>query len=277
MSALPGRLVLIGYPVAHSLSPVFQNAALDAAAIPLRYEALEVTPNSLRAMMGALRDAKAAGNVTVPHKEAVASLCDELTPIALRIGAVNCFVTRSGRLIGHNTDVDGVRDATRTLLGEEPRDLVFGVIGAGGAAAAVLAAVESWSGCSAIVANRGTERLRALTARFVSVARAGDVAEFPAHIDIVVNATSLGLRDEDALAIEPRALRGDCAVLDLVYSKNGTRLVREAAALGLRAADGLAMLIAQGAAAFEWWFHRPPDLEVMWRSVGRPQPDSRQA
>lgn len=272
MSASPGRLVLLGHPVSHSLSPVFQNAALEAADLAVRYEALDVPPSDLEATLKSLRAERAAGNVTVPHKEAVFRMCDSLTAEAKRIGAVNCFAFRDEGLVGHNTDVAGVRAAVTELWGREPHELVFGVIGAGGAAASVLAAVEQWPGCRAIVSNRTPERAAKLVARFPSVARSGDAGEIAGQANIVVNATSLGLRDDDPLPFSPHALAADAAVLDLVYSRQETRLVWEARARGRRAADGVSMLIAQGAAAFEWWFGIRPATELMWRAMNRPRP-----
>jgi shikimate dehydrogenase len=269
MSVPPGRLVLLGHPVSHSLSPVFQNAALAAAGIDSHYEALEVPPGLLHVTLDEAKADRWAGNVTVPHKEAVFARCRELTPIAKRVGAVNTFRASPEGITGHNTDVDGFREAVEKLLGRTPANLEFGVLGAGGSAAAVLTAIETWLGCKALVASRGQDRLHALVERFSSVARASDVDEIAGRADVVVNATSLGLRDEDDLPIDVRALANDTAVLDLVYSSRGTRLVREAVALGLRGADGLSMLVAQGAAAFEWWFGVAPDRDVMWRSLGR--------
>lgn len=137
MSDLPGRLVLVGHPVAHSLSPVFQNAALEAAGIPLRYELLDVAPSELGAMMGLLADARAAGNVTVPHKESVYAWCARRTPLAERVGAVNTFWTENGSLVGDNTDVGGFSFAVERLLDRRAEGLRIGMLGAGGAAAAV--------------------------------------------------------------------------------------------------------------------------------------------
>jgi shikimate dehydrogenase len=268
MRALPGRLVLLGHPVAHSLSPTFQNAALSAAAIPLKYEAVDVPPQSLAATLATARANDWAGNVTVPHKETVFAACTELTPVAERVGAVNTFRARGGSLIGHNTDVRGVRAAIAKLMGDEPRDAVIGVVGAGGAAAAVLAAVEEMPGCRALVTNRSGDRRRDLVGRFRSIARESDAGTVARESDIVVNATSLGLRDDDPAAIDVQLLRPGSAVLDLVYSPAETRLVRDARAAGFRAADGLAMLVEQGAAAFGWWFSIAPDIGVMWKSLG---------
>src|SRR2546423_10137985 len=125
----PGRLVLLGHPVSHSLSPTFQNAALRAAKIPLEYEALDVTKSGLHALLRDLKKVSAAGNVTIPHKFSVAERCDELTDVAARVGAVNTFWFEAGRLHGDNTDVRGFDAAARALLGGEPtgaRVVLFG-------------------------------------------------------------------------------------------------------------------------------------------------------
>jgi shikimate dehydrogenase len=269
MTDLPGRLVLLGHPVAHSLSPGLQNAALQKAGIALRYEALDVAPESLSATLARAKLERWAGNVTVPHKEAVLSACTQLTPVAQRVGAVNAFKVIRGSLVGHNTDVIGFETALIALVREVARGAVFGVIGAGGAAAAVLAAVEKWPGCRALVANRDAGRRDALVARFGSIAQASDAESLARDADIVVNATSLGLRDSDPLPIDLGLLRPGCAVLDLVYSPSETRLVRQARAAGFLAADGLQMLYGQGVHAFGWWFSFAPDTEVMWRALSQ--------
>jgi shikimate dehydrogenase len=268
----PERLVLLGHPVSHSLSPAFQNAALAAAGIPLRYEAVDVTPTALPLTLVHLVEERAGGNVTIPHKIAVARACKRLTPEATRVGAVNTFATRDGMLVGHNTDVAGVDRAARDLLGTTPRGLTIGLFGAGGAAAAVLAAVESWSDCAVLVANRDASRAATLCERFGTVARPSDVDEIAARSDLVVNATALGMARDEYGPVDPARLRPEAAVLDLVYGPNETALVRGARARGLQASDGLSMLVAQGAAAFAWWFGRDPDIEVMWRAVGRSRP-----
>jgi shikimate dehydrogenase len=268
VSESPGRLVLLGHPVAHSLSPVFQNAALAAAGIRLTYEVLDMLPAELPATLAYLIKANAAGNVTIPHKHAVAMACGRLTVEAERVGAVNTFAVRDGILVGHNTDIAGFNHAARELLGQPPAGLTIGVFGAGGAAAAVLAAVEAWR-CTAVVANRDAARASALCERFRSTARVGDAREIADEADIVVNATSLGMHAREPGPIDPALLRHATAVLDLVYTPTETEFVRAARGRGIRATDGLSMLIAQGAAAFAWWFGRRPNIEVMWRAVGR--------
>lgn len=266
MSATPGRLVLLGHPVAHSLSPRFQNAALRAAGIPLRYEALDVPPDALAATLRALAAVGGAGNATIPHKERLFAACARRSAVAERAGAVNTFWHERGRLIGDNTDVGGIRAAVAELLGGEPEGIVVGVLGAGGAAAGVLTAVESWRGCRAIVHNRTGERARALCARFSSVAECSDVARVGREADLVVNATSVGLYD-DSLPMNLELLRPAAAVFDLVYRAGETALVRDARARGHRAMDGLPMLVEQGALAFERWFGIAPDRDAMWAAV----------
>lgn len=262
----PKRLVLLGRFLGHSLSPRFQNAALEAAQLRLRYETVDIPASAIDDTLEALANQEAAGNVTVPHKQAVFARCDRLTRLAERAEAVNTFWFEHGELVGDNTDVAGFNVAARQLLEMEPRELTIGVLGAGGAASAVLTAAETWPKCRILVHNRTAERAAALCARFSSVARSADVEELAREADLVVNATTVGLRD-DSLPIDPAQLRSTALVLDLVYRPGETAWVRLSRDRGLRAADGLAMLIEQGAAAFERWFGFPPDRDVMWRSV----------
>jgi len=263
----PERLVLLGHPLGHSLSPRFQNAALAAAKIPLRYEAMDVDPAAFEDVVRALRAQRAAGNVTIPFKERMRDACDALTPLARRVGAVNTFwIEDDDCLVGDNTDVGGFDAAVLGLLDERPRDLVIGVLGAGGAAAAVLAAVETWPGCSAHVFNRTPERARLLCERFSSVAQPVDDVGVIAGAQLVVNATSIGLHD-DGYPLDPRLIAPGVPVVDLVYRPGETAWVRAVRARGHRACDGLPMLVEQGALAFERWFGVAADRRVMWESL----------
>lgn len=272
MNTLPGRLVLVGHPVAHSLSPVFQDAALDAAGIPLRYEALDVAPADLRAMMGLLADAHAAGNVTVPHKESVYALCARRTPLAERVGAVNTFWTEEGGLVGDNTDVGGFTFAVERLLGRPPAGLRVGMLGAGGAAAAVCAAVERWPDSDVVIHARTRDRAEQLAARFPGVATVVD-SEMHTVIgrDLLVNATPLGI-DGALMPVAPGSIPEETAVLDLTYRRGRTPFVKACRARGLRADDGLPMLVEQGALAFARWFDQEPDRDAMWRAIRKPEP-----
>lgn len=266
MRPLPGRLVLLGHPVAHSRSPRIQNAALRAAGIPLVYELLDVGAEAVAGTVRSLRAVRAAGNVTIPHKAAVARECDRLMPLAERTGAVNTFWTEGDRLVGDNTDVEGFEDAVRALLGRLPSGADVALFGAGGAAAAVLAAIERWDGCRPRLYNRTAARAEALVARFPGVVVAPTPAEALAGASLAVNATSLGMHD-DATPFAVDLLAPGASVLDLVYRPGESALVRAARAAGHPAAGGLRMLVGQGARAFERWFGMVPNRELMWRAA----------
>ncbi len=264
----PTRLVLLGHPVAHSLSPRFQNAALAAARIPLTYEALDVAPEALTAMAELLARQGGAGNVTVPHKVAFAALCAQRSVLADRVGAVNTFWTRAdGGLMGDNTDVGGVHAAVHELLGAPPLRTRVTLLGAGGAAAAVCAAAESWRGAPMRCWSRRPQQVRLLAHRFDgTVEPVADLADAVRGATLVVNAMPLGMSGDD-LPVPFELLSPGASLLDLVYRVGETSWVRGARVRGHRAIDGLPMLLAQGALAFERWFGVPPDRDVMRASL----------
>lgn len=205
----------------------------------------------------------AGGNVTVPHKLAFLSLCSDVTPIASRVGAVNTFWSKDGKLFGDNTDVGGFDRAARELLGQIPRNVIVAVIGAGGAAAAILGAVESWPGATVRIYARNASRASALLERFGDFARAESSARSAlADAKLIVNATPIGLSD-DSLPFSITDIPKGSAILDLVYKRGGTALVRSARTAGHRAEDGTTMLVEQGALSFERWFGFVPDKDVM--------------
>jgi shikimate dehydrogenase len=244
-----------------------QNAALRRAGIPVPYEAMDVTPAQLATVAGLLRDAAAAGNVTVPHKEAFAALCASRSPVAERVGAVNTFWTEAGALVGDNTDVGGFDAAIRHHFGLPHEHGAVVVLGAGGSAAAVLAAVERWNGARVRIVARTTHRAEVLAARFARMATVFEHAAEAVHdASLVVNATPVGLEGTE-LPVDPAFLPAGADVLDLVYRRGETAWVHACRARGLRAADGLAMLVEQGALAFERWFGTIPDREAMWKAA----------
>ena len=265
---IPGRLVLLGHPLGHSLSPLFQNAALVAAGIPLKYELVDVPRSVLDETLASLKRAQAAGNVTIPHKEAVRNSCDRLTDTARAVGAVNTFWTAvDGAMVGDNTDVGGFQAAITSLLGAPRENEVVALLGAGGGAAAVLHAIEGWSGARVRLYSRTHDRAEELVERFKvpgEVVRSAESAVEGATL--VVNATPVGLRD-DTVPVSVHSLPKGCAVLDLAYKAGETAFVRDARARGLRAMDGLTMLLEQGALSFERWFGRAPDRDVMWSAI----------
>jgi shikimate dehydrogenase len=228
---------------------------------------MDVPRSSVEDTLASLRRERAAGNVTIPYKEVVAEECDRVTDEARAVGAVNTFWTAvDGALVGDNTDVGGFSAALREL-GVETRNARVAILGAGGGAAAVLRAMEGWQNARAIVYARTEKRASELVGRFRVPAR---VAKTPhdavQHATLIVNATPVGLRDDEML-VQPDEIPRQCAVFDLAYRKDGTALVRAARARGLPATDGLGMLVEQGALAFERWFGVAPDRDAMWAAV----------
>ena len=269
MTSLPGRLVLLGHPVAHSLSPTFQNAALRRAGLPLRYEAVDVTPDALGGVLDELVAANGAGNVTVPHKEAVFARCTRRSELAERVGAVNTFWVESGQLVGDNTDVGGFLDLLSQTAPNVDRARPTAVIGAGGSAAAVLAALEHAGFGDVRVCARTSSRATALCERFVGAHPSHSEADAIRGAGLVVNATPLGL-DGLSRPFDVALVDRDAVVLDLVYVRDDeTPLVKAAHARGLVATSGLPMLLGQGARSFELWFGIAPDRDVMRASVAR--------
>ena len=267
MRVVPSQLVLLGHPVAHSLSPAFHNAALRSAGLPLEYRALDVAPAQLADVVRALVARGAAGNVTVPHKRAVAALCDQLTVVARRAGAVNTWWTDDGRLFGDNTDVGGFNFTVEQLLGRRPANQRVALLGAGGAAAAVLVAAEHWPNSYVRVHARTAGRAVDLCEPFGEHAHA--VRTLDEALDgatLVINSTPVGMTD-DLMPLAVERLPRKAAAIDLVYRRGGTAWVRALRARKRVAVDGLPMLIEQGALAFERWFGGRADREAMWNAV----------
>jgi shikimate dehydrogenase len=263
------RLVaLLGDPVSHSLSPVFQNAAFRAAGVDGVFVALRCDPDSLAPLLRGIARAGGAGNVTVPHKTLAAEVVERRTDAVERTGACNAFWYEAGEIWGDNTDVVGFSRALRDLLGGSPAGARVLLLGAGGAARAALCALIDDGAAEVVVLNRSRARAEALVERFdsrstaVRAARAADDVRGE-RFDLVVNATSLGLRPDDPPPLDPVAGVRFGAALDVVYRPDLTPWVRELLELGIPAADGLSMLLYQGAAAFERWWGTPAPLVAM--------------
>lgn len=264
------RLVLLGHPVSHSLSPLMHNAALEAAGMAVRYEAIDVSPEGFDDTLAQLKAQRAAGNVTVPHKRHALALMQKLTSAAKRADAVNTFwVDGDGDLAGDNTDVIGFNLFAEEIAGEIPPGARVAVLGAGGAAGAVIAAIEAWPDATISVHARDLSRAVAIRMRHSVVVRACSMRDpCLADASIIVNATPAGM-DGHSLPIDISQLSPGSIVLDLVYLSGETPLVREARAAGHTASDGLRMLLHQGAASFKRWFDVEPDREVMWNALAR--------
>jgi shikimate dehydrogenase len=257
---------LLGHPVAHSLSPAMHNAAFRALGLPHRYDVLDVTADALPAVIDRIRSGELLGaNVTVPHKEAVLKLVDTWDGPSAEIGAANTLSrTPDGRrVLGSNTDAVGFAYATRELELDGARVLL---LGAGGAARAAMAVLFE-RGASLTIANRTAERARSLARSLAHpVDRAPAVIEWGSRtdlrdIDVVVNATALGLHGEDPL--ERADLRRELVVVDLIPIATATPLVRRARAAGATVVDGLPMLLQQAASSFRIWTGQDAPAEAM--------------
>lgn len=271
---------IFGDPIAHSLSPVMQNAAIQAAAIDAVYVPFHVTSANLPAAIDGIRTLGLAGvNLTLPHKEAALSLVDELDATARVIGAINVIVNREGRLIGYNTDGDGLCRALQSELGVACQGKHVLLLGAGGAcraaAVAIARAGARWVG----IANRTMARASELVVELRPVAQGTGFASLaldatlPANleqkVDLLVNTTSVGLHGESFTEPVLDCVASAGAVYDVVYGRKETPLVQQARANGLAAADGLSMLAEQGEVAFSHWFGQEPPLGVMQHTLKR--------
>ncbi|WP_040394640.1 shikimate dehydrogenase [Centipeda periodontii] len=268
-------LGVLGAPIGHSLSPIIQNEALRAAGLDYVYAALPVRADALTSAVHGLRDAGIAGfNVTIPFKTEIIPLMDDLSEDARRIHAVNTVVVEeNGRLVGHNTDVTGF------LAGFAERGIALAgkkavLIGAGGAARAVLWGLLR-SGVSLVVIGvRSAQKGAALAADF---AADGDVRAYafddPAFTsalgsaDIIVQTTPLGMTPHvgEMPPVDVAAIKSSAVFYDLIYTPAETRFLRAAAAHGHETINGETMLVAQGAEAFFLWTGVRPDMELMKR------------
>jgi shikimate dehydrogenase len=259
-------VALLGEPVSHSLSPIIQNAACEAAGVDGVYVAMRCDRDRLPALMEAIAQGGGCGNVTLPHKERAAAVVKLPSEAVRRTGACNTFWGDRGQIRGDNTDVEGFRRALERFLGRPPRDHRVLVLGAGGAARAVLLALLDEGVKEITLYNRTVERARAVSRRIGGerVRVASPVEELSGgQFDLVVNATRLGLEPSDPLPLELSRLGRVGAVLDLVYGGAETPFVKAARAFGVPAADGGEMLVQQGAVSFERWWGREAPVEAM--------------
>jgi len=273
-------LGILGYPLDHSLSPTFQQAALDECGLPVRYEAWPTAPEALPERVRRLRDDEYLGaNVTIPHKERVADLVDAVDSWAQTVGAVNTIVKRGRELVGHNTDADGFMRSLKEDARFEPAGKSVLVLGAGGAARAAVFVLAKEGVATITVANRTLSRAESLAAEVrnlvaeaytaalydvAAVSRASSAAQ------LIVNATSMGMKhgeEQESTPLKADLIPPSALVYDMVYTPRETPLLTEARKAGARAIGGLSMLVYQGAASFELWTGREAPVRVMLRAA----------
>jgi len=273
---------LIGYPVAHSLSPAMQQVAFDACRVEARYVLWKTSSEMLEERIASLRAPEMLGaNVTVPHKERAFTLVDERDALAARIGAINTIVQRDGRLFGYNTDAPGFLRALREY-GFEPRGKRVVMLGTGGAArggcvALLESGVEQLTllGRTEAHLNALLHHLRVLAAEEQSRTRVSgarldsdEAGRCLASADALVNATSVGLKVNDtSLLVDVEVLPATALVMDMIFNQPRTPLLQAACEHGCSTLNGLSMLLYQGASAFELWTGQPAPLEAMRKAL----------
>jgi len=296
---MPKFIGLIGYPIKHSLSSYFQQAALDYYHLDIRYEKWETSPEKLRDVVDNLRKPQNLGaNVTAPYKETVLPLLDEIDDLASLIGAVNTIVKRDNRLLGFNTDAHGFIEALCRDGHFEPEGKQVVILGSGGAAKAVSFALVEKKVSSLLIINRTLERAEALAdslkcyIRDSSLSlRSGlrltrseglktNVATLPwqsltfpntlDHCHLIVNCTTIGMKHSTQEGQSPLSLEvipTNVLVYDLVYNPRLTPLLQLAQKAGARTLGGLPMLVYQGTASFELWTGREAPVDIMFNSA----------
>ena len=276
---------LIGYPIKHSVSPYFQQAALDYYGLDIRYEAWETTAEKLEVTIARLREPQNLGaNVTVPHKEAVLPFLDQTDDLASLIGAVNTVVKRDNKLWGYNTDAHGFIEALRRQGNFEPEGKKVAILGAGGAARAVSFALVQNKVTSLLIINRTLERAQALAdnlGQYISQAAwQTKIAILPWQsltsnqvfddCQLIVNCTTTGMKHSSQEGQSPlniELIPKGVMVYDLVYNPYPTPLLKLAEEAGANILGGLPMLVYQGAASFELWTGREAPLDIMFKKA----------
>lgn len=271
------QLFVIGDPVAHSLSPLLHQAMIDQTGAAYRYDVRTVRPEELPAFVRWAKDGGCAGfNVTMPHKEAILPLLDEVDTTAASCGAVNTVCIREGRAIGHNTDGTGFLDS---LAGQGfyPQGRTVLLLGAGGAAKAVGHALATAGAGRIIVCARRLERAAALAAQLPGceegIVLAQDaIRQAAAACDLLVNATPLGMAGSPAFARLDflQAMPPHAVVYDLVYHPRRTALLEAAARQGLRTVGGIDLLIRQAVRAFTFFTGETPDTAALYAALREP-------
>ena len=282
----PIRLGVFGDPVAHSLSPQMQNAALRMCEVNMRYARFHIRANELRSALRSLRELDFVGmNLTVPHKIAGLAQIDVADESASRCGAVNTIRLHDKKLVGSNTDAEGFSRAVRSEFSIDLRDLRVMILGAGGGTGHAIAWQCALENCERLVlVNRTQAKTNAIVERlrpfFANPRVLGPVARLEAvpwgetamraqlaDIDLIVNATPLGMNASDPAPIPARLLAPHHIVFDCVYRPSKTALLRAADEAGARGANGLSMLLHQGALSFSIWFNREAPIEAMRSAI----------
>jgi shikimate dehydrogenase len=273
---LPKLFGVLGYPAKHSLSPAMHNAAFRALKIKARYRIFEIEPSKLKAFFSSLSRRGIAGlNVTIPYKQTVFHFLKTATPEARMIGAVNTIKVSNNRLTGYNTDGAGFLQHLMADCSFDPRGKKIAVLGAGGASRAVCVYLCKAKPRRIAIFNRDRSKTIDLMHLLNMHGVCTDLiaADSIAHLrldeaDLLINTTSVGMKETDPSLVDPQYLHPGLFVYDLVYARKSTRLLEDAKKKGCRTANGLGMLLYQGMAAFRIWTGRAAPKKIMAKSLG---------
>lgn len=271
---------IFGHPVKHSLSPDMHNSAFNTLGLNSVYVAFDIDPESIEEATRAIRVMGIRGiNITIPHKQTIIPYLDEVSPDAKLTGAVNTVKNENGRLLGYNTDVGGFLRAIREDLDFSPEGNTLFLIGAGGAARAVLSAFCMNGGAVVYItdiikdkalelANQFKANFQNITIETVELDNQNLIEQKFEEADILVNASPAGMDGVGSLDIPLTSLNKNAVVYDLVYKPPDTNLLKEAKQLGHKASGGLSMLLYQGAESFEIWTGENAPVEIMKKALG---------
>lgn len=262
------RAAVIGSPVTHSLSPLLHNAAFNSLGMDWEYLALEITESELDEVLAQMRSGNLGGlSVTMPFKTRVASLVDECTSTAEKLSAVNCVVANEKGLIGHNTDGDGFLNGLIHEAQFDPKGKKVAVIGAGGAARAVIEALARSGAASIMVVNRTPAKAESAADLAGEVGAVGTLKDI-SGADLVVNATSIGMKDNQVdIPCSVDLLHSSQLVVDLIYHPLETRWISLAKQKGIDSHNGVSMLLFQAAEAFTLWTGEEAPISIMQEAI----------
>ena len=271
-------LGIFGYPISHTLSPAMHNAVIKALGLDMVYLPFEVKPSNLKEAINGIKSLGIIGvNITIPHKESVIRFLDDISEEARLVGAVNTIVNKDRKLVGYNTDGSGYMASLKEELGFNPKSKRIIIIGAGGAARGILAALATQKPKSITVANRTLSRAVSLIkafkgkfrdTRFEAINLDDNMLKMSFNsVDLLINTTSVGMKQSKALKIPLETLPKIAIVSDIIYNPLETLLLKKAKKIGLTTHGGLGMLVHQGARSFKLWTGMDAPMNVMRKAA----------
>lgn len=271
-------LGIFGYPISHTLSPAMHNAVIKALGLDMAYLPFEVKPSNLKEAINGIKSLGIIGvNITIPHKESVIRFLDDISEEARLVGAVNTIVNKDRKLVGYNTDGSGYMASLKEELGFNPKSKRIIIIGAGGAARGILSALATQKTKSITVANRTLSRAVSLIkafkgkfrdTRFEAIDLDNNMLKMSFNsVDLLINTTSVGMKQSKALKIPLETLPKIAIVSDIIYNPLETLLLKKAKKLGLTTHGGLGMLVHQGARSFKLWTGMDAPMNVMRKAA----------